>query len=136
MESLSAQSSSASGSVATCGVRAPPHDGVLVALPGAAWRRAASPLACRSGWVWWWVVSGRGAPHQPLSRRPCLPSCSRQRAEVSGLRAVRTEVTDGLRPACAREGEVVDQKSAAATVPQAVGRRVGRGTQGTEEGLL
>ena len=139
MESLSAQCSSASGSVATCGVRAPPHDGVR----GCSARRCRAPSRLSAGvQVGMGLVVGceraRRASSAAVSSRRGLDSAqrSRQRAEVSGLRAVRTEVSDGLRPACAREGEVVDQKSAAAMVPQAFGRRVGRGTQGTEEGLL
>ena len=45
MESLSAQCSSASGSVATCGVRAPPHDGVR----GCSARRCRAPSRLSAG---------------------------------------------------------------------------------------
>ena len=58
------------------------------------------------------------------------------RFKRSGPPAGTNDTSDGRRPACAREGEVVDQMGAAGEAHAAFGGCVGRGTQGTEEGLL
>ena len=68
---------------------------------------------------------------------PCTPLPSGVvRFKRSGPPAGTNDTSDGRRPACAREGEVVDQMGAAGEAHAGFGGRVGRGTQGTEEGLL
>ena len=73
-----------------------------------------------------------GPPARPARRCRAVSV----RFKRSGPPAGTNDTSDGRRPACAREGEVVDQMGAAGEAHAGFGGRVGRGTQGTEEGLL
>ena len=82
---------------------------------------------------------GGGMGHQ-RALHAAAERCRWVRFKRSGPPAGTNDTSDGRRPACAREGEVVmhivDQMGAAGEAHAGFGGRVGRGTQGTEEGLL
>ena len=73
-----------------------------------------------------------GPPARPARRCRAVSV----RFKRSGPPAGTNDTSDGRRPARAREGEVVDQMGAAGEAHAGFGGRAGRGTQGTEEGLL
>ena len=117
--------------------RAPPHDSAA--------RESSSVLPVEySSLSREFRAAGPGSQlHTRWRRRDGPPARPARRCRAVSVRFKRSgppagtnDTSDGRRPARAREGEVVDQMGAAGEAHAGFGGRVGRGTQGTEEGLL
>ena len=108
--------------------RAPPHDSAAressSVLPVEYSSLSREPRAAGSG----------SQLHTRWRRRDGPPARPARRCRAVSVRFKRSGPPAGTNGA--REGEVVDQMSAAGEAHAGFGGRVGRGTQGTEEGLL